>query len=62
MRVTASSAVDESWMPRPLQRVTPGGTSGRKLSTPAVRVCTTSRPGIRPEHVGATAPTWYGGT
>ena len=58
MRVSASSAVDVSWMPRPLQRVTPGGTSGRKLSTPAVRVCTTRRPGIR----GARGPPSRPGT
>ena len=39
--VIASSAVDASWMPRPLHSCTPSGTCGRTCSTPAVIVCTT---------------------
>ena len=43
----ASSAVDASWMPRPLQSSTPAGTCGRTCSTPAVIVCTTLSDVIR---------------
>ena len=38
--VSTSSAVEVSWMPRPLHSVTSGGIADRMLSTPAVRVWT----------------------
>ena len=60
--VMASSAVEASWMPRPLHRVTPSGTWGRMCSTPAVWVCTTSSEVIRAMTSLSTGEKSYGGT
>ena len=60
--VSASSAVEVSWMPRPLHSVDAVGDRGRMLSTPAVSVCT-SRSEVICGITSATAgPTAYGGT
>ena len=56
IRVSVSSAVELSWMPRPLHRVTPSGICERTLSTPADSVCTTSRLDHPGQHVGDAAP------
>ena len=56
--VSVSSAVEVSWMPRPLQSTTPSGTHVAMCSTPAERVCTTFRFGSLAEDlaVGGAEP------
>ncbi len=51
VRVSASSAVEALWIPRPLHSSTPSGTWPRTWSTPAVSVWTTFRRGIRAEQL-----------
>ena len=62
MSVIASSAVDASWMPRPLHSSTPWGTCGRTCSTPAVIVCTSLSDDIRGIRALSSSEKRYGGT
>ena len=60
--VTASSAVEALWMPRPLQSSTPSGIWLRMWSTPAVSVCTTLRRAICANTSPCSGPSSYDGT